>query len=141
MLLRLGARVPAVSKWAPNYYFKHEATAAFLLDNGMDPNHMNWHRSTLLHHMAAAGELGKAKLLLAHGADIDAVDDEYRSTPLGVAARFGQQAMVELLIQQGADQSLAGAAWAAPLAWAERRGHEQIAVLLRKEREVSNQGS
>ena len=93
MLLRLGARVPAVSKWAPNYYFKHEATAAFLLDNGMDPNHMNWHRSTLLHHMAAAGELGKAKLLLAHGADIDSVDDEYRSTPLGVAARCGQQAM------------------------------------------------
>ena len=77
MLLRLGARVPQVSKWAPYYYFKHEATAAFLLEHGMDPNHMNWHRFTLLHHMAAEGELGKARLLLDHGADIDAIDDEY----------------------------------------------------------------
>jgi len=33
------------------------ATAAFLLEHGMDPNHMNWHRFTLLHHMAAEGEL------------------------------------------------------------------------------------
>jgi uncharacterized protein len=51
--------------------------------NGMDPNHMNWHRFTLLHHMAAEGELTRAKLLLTHGAEIDAVDDEYRSTPPG----------------------------------------------------------
>ena len=61
---------------------------------GMDPNHMNWHRFTLLHHMAAEGELGKARLLLDHGADIDAIDEEYRSTPLGVAARRGQAAAV-----------------------------------------------
>lgn len=30
MLLRLGATIPPVSKWAPYYYFKHEATAAFV---------------------------------------------------------------------------------------------------------------
>ena len=140
MLLRLGARVPAVSKWAPYYYFKHEETAAFLLENGMEPNHMNWHRFTLLHHMAAAGEVGKAKLLLAHGADIDAVDEEYRSTALGVAARFGQHAMVELLLEHGADSAVGGASWAAPLAWAERRGHAQIVALLRRESEVLAEG-
>ena len=132
MLLRLGARVPPVSKWAPYYYFKHEATAAFLLEHGMDPNHMNWHRFTLLHHMAAEGELAKAKLLLAHGADIDAIDDEYRSTPLGVAARRGQSAMVELLLEHGADPVAAGASWATPLAWAERKGHRRIVEMLRE---------
>ena len=132
MLLRLGARVPTVTKWAPYYYFKHEATAAFLLENGMDPNHMNWHRFTLLHHMAAEGELGKATLLLTHGADIDAVDDEYRSTPLGVAARRGQTAAVELLLERGADPAAAGAPWALPLAWAERKGHRHVADLLRR---------
>jgi ankyrin repeat protein len=132
MLMRLGARVPAVSKWAPYYYFKHEATAKFLLEQGMDPNHMNWHRFTLLHHMAAEGELGKAKLLLAHGADIDAIDDEYRSTPLGVAARRGQSSLVELLLERGADVDAAGAPWAAPLAWAERKGHIQVAEMLRR---------
>jgi ankyrin repeat protein len=131
MLIRLGARVPQVTKWAPYYYFKHEATAAFLLEHGMDPNHMNWHRFTLLHHMAAEGELGKARLLLDHGADIDVIDDEYCSTPLGVAARRGQGAMVELLLQRGADPVAAGAPWAAPLAWAEKKGHQRIANMLR----------
>ena len=130
MLLRLGARVPQVSKWAPYYYFKHEATAAFLLEHGMDPNHMNWHRFTLLHHMAAEGELGKARLLLDHGADIDAIDEEYCSTPLGVAARRGQDAVVALLLERGADPIAAGAPWATPLAWAEKRGHRRIAEML-----------
>jgi ankyrin repeat protein len=131
MLMRLGARVPPVSKWAPFYYFKHEATAAFLLEQGMDPNHMNWHRFTLLHHMAAEGELGKARLLLDHGADIDAIDDEYRSTPLGVAARRGQAAAVELLLERGADPNAGGAPWATPPAWARTKGHERVAALLR----------
>lgn len=127
MLMRLGARVPKVSKWAPYYYFKHESTAAFLLAHGMDPNHMNWHRLTLLHHMAAEGELGKARLLLDHGADIDALDEEYRSTPLGLAARRGQMEMVELLLSRGADPKLSGAPWSAPLGWARRRGHDAVA--------------
>ncbi len=132
MLMRLGARVPMISKWAPYYYFKHEATAAFLLQHGMSPDHMNWHRFTLLHHMAADGELAKAKLLLDHGATVDAIDDEYRSTPLGVAARRGQQSTVELLLQAGADPVAAGASWSAPLAWAERKGHTRVADTLRQ---------
>ena len=131
MLLRLGARVPAVTKWAPYYYFKHEATAAFLLEHGMDPDHMNWHRFTLLHHMAADGELAKATLLLSHGASIDAIDDEYRSTPLGVASRCGQLALVQLLLERGADPVAAGASWATPLAWAEIKGHHRVADILR----------
>lgn len=131
MLMRLGARVPPVSKWAPEYYFKHEATAAFLLAHGMDANHMNWHRFTLLHHCAAEGLVAKAKLLLAHGADINAIDDEYRSTPLGVAARRGQAAMVRLLLEHGADVVASGAPWSVPLAWSERKGHADVATLLR----------
>ena len=130
MLLRLGARVPPVSKWAPYYYFKHERTAALLLERGMDANHMNWHRFTLLHHMAAEDELGKARLLLDHGADIDAIDEEYCSTPLGVAARFGRQDAVKLLLERGADPVAAGADWATPLAWARRKGHDAIAEML-----------
>jgi ankyrin repeat protein len=131
MLLRLGARVPPVSKWAPYYYFKHEATAAFLLDHGMDPDHMNWHRFTLLHHMAAEGEVGKGRLLLDHGASIDRIDDEYRSTPLGVAARWGQRAMVELLLSRGADPNASGASWSTPLAWATKKNHMDIMEKLR----------
>ena len=131
LLIRLGARVPPISKWAPYYYFKHEATAAFLLANGMDPNHMNWHRLTLLHHRAAEGELGKARLLIDHGAEIDAVDEEYRSTPLGLAARRGQHELVRFLLKRGADPNRSGAAWGTPLAWARKKGHEDIASALR----------
>ena len=130
MFMRLGARVPDVSKWAPYYYFKHEATARFLLEHGMNPNHMNWHRFTLLHHMAADGEVAKATLLLDHEADIDAIDEEYQSTPLGVAARWGRAEMVKLLLERGADPTLAGAAWATPAAWAESKGHGAIAARL-----------
>jgi ankyrin repeat protein len=121
-----------VSKWAPYYYFKHEPIAAFLLENGMDPNHMNWHRFTLLHHMAAEGEVRKARLLLDHGADVNAIDDEYRSTPLGVAARRGQHEMVELLLERGADPLAAGAPWAIPVEWAVKKGHTRVADLLRQ---------
>jgi len=130
LLIRLGARVPLVSKWAPYYYFKHEATAAFLLEHGMDPNHMNWHRLTLLHHMAAEGELGKARLLVDHGAAIDAIDEEYQSTPLGLAARRGQRALVEFLLGRGANLVASGAPWATPLAWARRYGHTDIEAKL-----------
>jgi uncharacterized protein len=130
-LIRLGARVPRVSKWAPYYYFKHEATAAFLLEHGMDPNHMNWHCLTLLHHMAAEGEIGKARLLVNHGAEIDALDEEYRSTPLGLASRRGQRDLVAFLLEHGADPELSAAPWATPLAWAHKKGHGDIAKTIR----------
>jgi len=129
-LRRLGATVPPVSEWAPFYYFKHEATAAFLLERGMEPNHMNWQRVTLLHYMASEGFLEKARLLVDHGADIDAIDDEYRSTPLGLAARRGQHELVRFLLDRGADPDLAAAPWARPLAWVRKRGNDAIAQTL-----------
>jgi ankyrin repeat protein len=131
LLLRLGARVPEVAKWGRAYYFKHCDIAAFLLERGMSPNHMNWHRTTLLHDMAWQGDVRKAVLLLDHGADIDAVDDEFRSTPLGIAARWGRREVAELLLDRGADPNRAGASWATPLAWAVKKGHSDIAAMLR----------
>ncbi len=131
LLIQLGAKVPRVSKWGASYYFKHATTAAFLLERGMDPNHMNWHRFSLLHHMAAEGRRTKAELLLAHGADIDAIDEEYRSSPLGVAARSGQEDMVRMLLDRGADPVAAGAGWAVPATWAEKKGHDDIQAILK----------
>jgi ankyrin repeat protein len=131
LLLRFGARVPDFAKWGRAYYFKHHNIAAFLLERGMNPDHMNWHRTTLLHDMAWEGDVRKAGLLLEHGADINAVDDEFRSTPLGVAARWGRREVARLLLDRGADPNRSGAPWATPLALALKKGHSDLAVDLR----------
>jgi len=132
LLLRYGARVPEMSKWAKEYYFKNYDSAVFLLENGMNPNHMNWRHVTLLHDLSFKGELRKVQLLLDHGAEINPVDEEFCSTPLGFAARWGRRDVLALLIERGADVNRAGASWATPLAWAQKKGHAEIETDLRQ---------
>jgi hypothetical protein len=130
LLLQHGATVPPISKWGRFYYFERDDSAAFLLARGMDAGHRSWHEVTLLHDMAQAGDLVKARLLLDQGADLHAIDDEYQSTPLGMAARWGHRALVLLLLERGADPNRSGAPWSAPLSWARSRGHTAIADVL-----------
>jgi uncharacterized protein len=132
LLMRHSAWIPELSKWGARYYFKELETGKFLLEAGMNPNHMNWREFTLLHDMAFTGDVEKARLLLDHGADFDAIDDEYSSTPLGYAARWGNREIVSLLLKRGADPNKTGAAWATPLAWAIRKGHAEIEADLRR---------
>lgn len=130
ILLEHGARCPDISKWGARYYFEHYDTAKFLLERGMNPNHMNWREFTLLHDMARTGDTAKARLLIEYGADVNYVDDEYRSTPLSYAARWGHVEMVRLLLAAGAQPTKAGAPWATPLAWARKKNHVAIEKLL-----------
>ncbi|HMK05716.1 MAG TPA: ankyrin repeat domain-containing protein [Ferruginibacter sp.] len=130
LLMNYGAKVPPVIKWAQFYYFERLDGATYMMEKGMNPNTMSWHRVTLLHDMAQKGDLDKAALLIKHGAGINAVDEEYRSTPLGMAARWGQVEMVEYLLKQGADPNKAGAIWSTPLSWAVKKNHEVIEKIL-----------
>jgi ankyrin repeat protein len=131
VLMRCGARVPDVTKWGRYYYFKHANVARYLLEHGMNANHRSWQEVTLLHDMAHEGSVEKAQMLLDHGADVNAIDGEYRSTPLGFAARWNQRDVALLLIERGADANRAGAEWARPIAWAQRKGHTEMVELLR----------
>ncbi len=67
-----------------------------------------------------------------HGADLEAVDDALRSTPLGYAARAGRLDAVAWLLDRGADPNGGAADWARPLAWAAAMGRTEVAELLRR---------
>jgi len=113
---------------------KPRGLARLLFEHGMDPNRPNWLRITPLHHFAESGDLEGAAIFIEHGADLNARDEEFCSTPLAWAARCGQTRMVEFLLRRGAQPSLPDdlpdLAWATPLAWATRRGHQAIVRLL-----------
>jgi ankyrin repeat protein len=131
LLMSYGAKVPDVLKWTQSYYFERYDGAAFMMEKGMNPNVMSWHHVTILHDMAQKGDIQKAELLIKHGADINPVEEEYQSTPLGMAVRWGHAEMVEYLLARGADINKAGASWATPLAWAKKKGHIEIEKILR----------
>ena len=131
LLLARGLRVPPVVTYCQTYLWRSLPLARLLLEHGMDPNLPNWQQIRPLHHMAGRGELDAAKLFLPFGADLEAVDEEFRSTPLGWAARCGQREFVQFLLARGVQrQPLAVPSWAHPLAWARRRGHQEITALL-----------
>ena len=138
-LLERGVRVPEVVTGCRTYLWNTPDMTRVLLEHGMNPNLPNWQRVTPLHDICSRGGRGRPDanrhelldLFLEFGADINAMDEEYRSTPLGWAARHGLVDMVELLLARGADASLAGEPWATPLEWARRRGHTEIEAALR----------
>ncbi len=107
-----------------------------LFQHGMDPNQPNWLRITPLHFFAESGDVQNAAIFIERGADLNARDEEFCSTPLGWAARCGKTRMVELLLRFGAKprlpDDLPDLAWATPLAWATRRGHEEIVQILKE---------
>ncbi|CAG7635116.1 hypothetical protein PAESOLCIP111_03627 [Paenibacillus solanacearum] len=138
LLLRAGADLNA--PWYANNYMGYAVDAGMgmarlLLEAGADPNHANWLGVTYLHKAAWLGHAEWAELLLEYGADLNAIDDEYRTTPLGWAAKYGKTDLVRLLLDRGADVALpADEPWSQPLAWAERKAYEEIAELLRSKR-------
>ena len=136
MFLRLGHATPTVLTECKSYLYHVPHMTRQLLSHGLDPNLPDWQRRTPLHDLSAgirhvedAREL--IQLFIDHGSDINAIDEEDCSTPLGIAAREGQAEFVDLLLANGADPNAAGTNWATPLAWAERRRHEEIAAKLR----------
>ncbi|CAN5806355.1 hypothetical protein BH24ACI4_BH24ACI4_04710 [soil metagenome] len=108
-----------------------------LLSRGMSPDVMNWQRQTLLHHVCgqqdpAAAAIDEAAILIDAGANVSARDEEYRSTPLGWAARTNAIDMVRFVLPRCPTNLPDDELWATPLQWAERRQHQEIAEILRR---------
>ncbi len=81
--------------------YANATTLTRLLQLGADPNKRNDANASAL--MWAAKDLEKTRLLLAHGADVNAISDDFR-TPLMIAARQPNgAATVRLLLEHGAN--------------------------------------
>lgn len=97
---------------------------------------------TMLHEVIARDHgvgVSLASMLLDAGAHMNVRDEFLKSTPLGWACRWGRAQLVELLLARGADAIEPEAeAWAAPLAWAERRQHAAVISILRQHRAGDN---
>ena len=71
------------------------------------------------------------RMFIDAGAELDAKDEEFHSTPLGWAARWGRKEMVALLLERGAKPNLPDdLPWATPLAWARHKGHGKVEQML-----------
>jgi ankyrin repeat protein len=139
MLLGKGVRVPDVLTGCRGYLWKRPHFTRILLEHGMNPNLPNWQHVTPLHELCNVGVRGQvdpnrielADMFLEFGADINAREEEYSSTPLGWAARNGLKDMAEWLLEHGAKTNLPDdEEWATPLVWARKRGHAEIEELL-----------
>jgi ankyrin repeat protein len=131
-------RTPDPTAWWSHGTPKTPVFARWLMDRGLDPNRRNWLGITMLHRCAAKGDTAMAEAFLERGADIDATETEWSSTPLGWAAREGRREMVEWLLKRGARAALPeDESWARPAEWARRRGHAQIAEVLGNSGQVS----
>ena len=115
-----------------------------ILEHGASPNVEGRYGYRLAHRLAACGvvwnepimteedRVAFGTVLVDHGADLNVQDELLQSTPLGWAARWGRLELARLYLDRGAVPTLAGADWATPLAWAEKKGYPDIADLIQR---------
>jgi len=84
---------------------------------------------TALHVAAHCGSVTMARLLLNHGAKVDA-REAWEETPLHIAARSGNGEVCDLLLDNGADIDAADASGRTPLLLAGDAKHEAVCELL-----------
>jgi hypothetical protein len=102
-----------------------------LLRKGANANAKDRGGWTPLHWAAFWGHVDVAKLLLEHGADVNAKESVYDATPLHVAAATGHADVARLLLEHGADVNAKyGDSDLTPLHVAALYGHADVARLL-----------
>ena len=80
----------------------HKEIASLLLDIGAQADFGNWSDKTALHYAAEKGHIEIIELLLIKGANVNALGDAQRGTPLDLATRFKRNKAANLLRKHGA---------------------------------------
>lgn len=100
--------------------------AAALIQAGAAVNRLGW---TPLHYAASRGQIKTAQMLIDQGAIINAPGPDGTS-PLMMAALSGNQTMVRLLMDHGADSTMINIDKETAADWARRGKHNSLARLL-----------
>lgn len=110
----------------------HLAQAKRLIQRGAEVNKPGW---TPLHYAASNPEpisLDMVRLLLEHHAYIDA-DSPNKTTPLMMAARYGRDPVVQLLLEEGADPLLRNEQGLSAIDFARQAGRPASVELIAKQ--------
>jgi ankyrin repeat protein len=108
---------------------------AALLADGADPNAMHakpplWRPlEAAVEELNYGGSLEAVRLLLKHGADVNAWDGAHRVNPLLAAMVFNNKEAIRVLLEAGADASVVSDEGETPLRWAVEEGDLEMAAL------------
>lgn len=100
------------------------------LEQGADVNQRGQNGNTPLHFATWEGHVECIRVLLAHGANVDAVNTDGPHTPLHFAATFGRTEIAGLLIEAGANVDARDKHQLTPLHFAAGKDHPEVAALL-----------
>lgn len=86
--------------------------------------------ATGIRELITSGRVEAVRMWLAAGSDVNEIGDIQRSTPLSQAANWGQNEIVRLLLEKGADVEAVDRRQARALHYAARAGNEDILKML-----------
>jgi ankyrin repeat protein len=123
-------------------YAGNKAVTELLIANGLDVNAKSiasgeTKDATPLHAAAGKGNIEVAEVLINNGAELEAKLSQNKNTPLHLAVRNNQEAMVILLIAKGADVNAVTEYGETPLDLGVSKGHDEMVDLLRKHGGIS----
>ena len=115
-------------------FFGHFDVVEYLLQSGAEVNSLSKNSQQVmpLHSSVAGQHLEVSRILLEHGADVNAKQaDDF--SPLHEAVQNGQVEMVQLLLLHGADRYAQKSDGETPVTMADEKGFSEVAALLKME--------
>jgi len=113
-----------------SFYGMHDVVKFLIIERSQDVNARGFYMiGTPLHVALYRGHLDVAQLLIEHGADAKAKDDN-KLTPLHLASRCGHTEVTRVLLEHGADMEARNNNGCTPLLMASVRSHLEVARLL-----------